>query len=764
MTLGILRIAAVLERHGYEVEMLDLSGIQNFEEAARDHALRSKSKIFGLTATTPQFPSAVSVAKKIRAVRPDAKLILGGPHITLVNAARKREQKFGIAGRAGRAFEKLTQNFDVLVAGDGEEAIFTAVDMDGPALVDADEPNSSLFLNNARLSALPLPARHLLDVDSYRYSIEGERALSLIAQLGCPFGCGFCGGRESPMLRRVRMRSVESIIQEMTHLYRVYGVRGFMFYDDELNVNPRVVELMRAIARTARDLRTEFRLRGFVKSELFTDEQAEAMYEAGFRWILVGFESGSPRILRNIQKKATVGDNTRCTEIARRHNLKIKALMSCGHPGESRDTVQETHDWLLEVKPADFDMTVITTYPGTPYYDQAVELDSRPDVWVYSINGDRLYSYELDYTQVADYYKGNPNSGYRSFVFTDYLNADEIVELRDFVEVDIRERLAIPYNSLSAAIRYEHSMGQSGRPLPPNILRTTSSTVRPAETEAVTVAAGGAGGCGEHSPLVMLRHFSHESRRINSADGKEAIQVLLLCGGRGARSAPFTEYYPKVMMPIGGAPVVVHLMRFYAGQGFSNFVLAAGHRKEVLHDYFDGRFPEWSVKIVDTGEETDTADRVRRCASYFGDTFLASYGDGLANIDLEGLLAFHRRSKALATITSVPLRSQYGTVLCGGDGQVKRFEEKPVLQGHWINAGFFAFEKKALDRWQGQNLEHEVLPSLAEKGMLFSYRHEGLWRTMDTDRDQHELEQSVKRGTPWWIPDERRQVAVLGRR
>ena len=125
------------------------------------------------------------------------------------------------------------------------------------------------------------------------------------------------------------------MIAEIHHLYTTYGVTGFMFYDDELNVNKRlIVEMMNAIADLQGKLGVEFRLRGFIKSQLFTEEQAEAMYRAGFRWILVGFESGSPRILRNINKRATREENTRCMEIATKHNLKVKALMSMGHPGE----------------------------------------------------------------------------------------------------------------------------------------------------------------------------------------------------------------------------------------------------------------------------------------------------------------------------------------------------------------------------------------------------------------------------------------------
>ena len=473
MTLGILRVAAVLEQSGVPVEVIDLSGVQNYTEAIEFHANRTQARIFGMTSTTPQMPAATLIAESLRKVRPAARLILGGPHPTLVNAAYKKEAAAGRAGRATTAFKKLCDLYDVVVAGDGEKAIFPAIAPDAPPLIDADDPKSTLFLNNERLNELPFPARHLVDVDSYHYFIDGERAMSLIAQLGCPFSCGFCGGRESPTLRRVRTRTTDNVVREIRQMHQAYKTRGFMLYDDELNVNPQMVDLMNSIGRLQDELRVEFRLRGFIKSQLFTDEQAEAMRNAGFRWILTGFESGSPRILQNINKRATREENTRCVEIARRHGLKVKALMSIGHPGESPRTVRETEDWLREVKPDDFDVTIITTYPGTPYYDQAVRHPADQDVWVYTYKetGDRLYSYEVDYMRVADYYKGDPDGGYKSFVYTDALSAEALVAARDQMERDVRKALNIPFNPAGSVTRFEHSMGQFG--LPPTILRSS---------------------------------------------------------------------------------------------------------------------------------------------------------------------------------------------------------------------------------------------------------------------------------------------------
>lgn len=468
MSLGILKVAAVLEQEGVTVELLDLSGVTNYEEALAAHVHQSRVECFGMTATTPQMPAATTIQATIRRLRPSARIILGGPHVTLVHAAARQERKRSVLGRASRAVKQLAAMFDVLVTGDGEIAIFEALKPSPPRIVDGDDSKSQYFLNDASLEQLPFPSRHLVDVSTYHYSIDGTRALSMIAQLGCPFGCGFCGGRMSPFLRRVRTRSSEHIVREMVHLYRTYGVKGFMLYDDELNVNPKITSLMSLIANTQQQLGVEFRLRGFIKAELFTDEQAAAMYEAGFRWILVGFESGHPRILENIQKQASRDNNSRCMEIARKHGLKVKALMSLGHPGESEETIRATRDWLVDVRPDDFDATVITTYPGTPYFDEAVE--TSPGIWTYtcSKSQDRLHSVEVDYRYVAEYYKGAPGN-YTAFVYTDHLTSEHLVRLRDALEADVRAALSLSFNPADPGLRYEHSMGQST--LPSTILR-----------------------------------------------------------------------------------------------------------------------------------------------------------------------------------------------------------------------------------------------------------------------------------------------------
>jgi radical SAM superfamily enzyme YgiQ (UPF0313 family) len=166
-------------------------------------------------------------------------------------------------------------------------------------------------------------------------------------------------------------------------------------------------------------------------------------------------------------------------EIARRHGLKVKALMSMGHPGESPTTIAETRDWLLEVQPDDFDLTIITTYPGTPYFDEATE--TAPGVWTYVApgTGDRLHSREVNFHEVAEYYKGAPGE-YSAYVFTDFIDATTLVTLRDRMELEVREKLAIPFNAGVAAQRYEHSMGQTA--IPSSILRSWEAR-RPAAAD-----------------------------------------------------------------------------------------------------------------------------------------------------------------------------------------------------------------------------------------------------------------------------------------
>lgn len=469
MHIGILKVAAELETRGYIINFLDLSGVDNYEKVLQTYInLYPDVKIFGLTATTPQIPFAFKVCNVIKKYQPTAKFILGGTHASLMHSAKKKEDKQGIPSRATKDINILLKHFDVIVAGDGEKAIFKALSIDR-GIIDADQPKGDLFLTSKELTNSPFPARHLVDVDSYHYSIEGAKAISIICQLGCPFHCTFCGGRNSPFLRRVRTRTPDSVVEEVRHLYDTYGFTGYMFYDDELNVNKEWEILLQKLIQVQKDVNEQFMFRGFVKAELFTQKQADLMYEAGFRWLLTGFESGDERILTNIKKNADVAANTRCAQYAKNAGLKVKALMSIGHAGESKETIKNTKNWLLEVKPEDFDCTIITTYPGSPYFDEAVYNNGKY-VYTQPITKDKLYQKDLDYLSEPDYYKGDPSGGYKAYVWTDHISSKGLVRERDQLENDVRKTLNISFNPTGSSVKFEHSMGQGQ--IPKSILKT----------------------------------------------------------------------------------------------------------------------------------------------------------------------------------------------------------------------------------------------------------------------------------------------------
>lgn len=455
-SLGILRVAAALEDLGMQPALADLSGIVAYEDALADLVPPDVTHV-GITATTPQLCAAVRIARRLRETRPDLKLILGGPHVTMLSAASKREPVLQI-GRATRRLNEIAPLFDVMVAGNGELAILVALHSRCPPFLDADDPGGPFWLRPEDMARWP--ARHLLDLDSYEAVIRGAKATSIVAQLGCPFGCGFCSGRASPTFRRVRTRAVHGVLDEVAHLYDRYGYTGFMFQDDELNVSGDMVGLMNGLTDLQASRGVRFQLRGFLKSQLFDDAQAEALARAGFYELLIGFEAASDRILTNINKRATLEDNTRCFEIANRHGLGIKALMSVGHPGETPETIGAVRDWLLAMRPQQFDVTIITVYPGSPYYDEARPIGG--DAWCYTQpkTGDRLYQKDIDPRDDAPYYKGIPGQ-YRSFVWTDAVSPDELVHLRDNVETDVRAALGLPYYQARQAQLYEHSMGQN---------------------------------------------------------------------------------------------------------------------------------------------------------------------------------------------------------------------------------------------------------------------------------------------------------------
>jgi glucose-1-phosphate cytidylyltransferase len=252
------------------------------------------------------------------------------------------------------------------------------------------------------------------------------------------------------------------------------------------------------------------------------------------------------------------------------------------------------------------------------------------------------------------------------------------------------------------------------------------------------------------------------------------MKVIILAGGFGTRLSEYTESIPKPMVTVGGRPILWHVMRRYAKYGFTNFYLALGYKAEVIKEYFlhyrslNSDFTvdlgtgavqshqtdavNWNVTLVHTGEDSMTGGRVKRLQSFVGnEPFLLTYGDGVADINIEELVKFHKSHGKMVTVSAVHPGARFGE-LGIDEGKVFSFKEKPQMSEGWINGGFFVIEPEFFDFIDGDNtiLEREPLEKVAAIGELMAYRHDGFWQCMDTKRDRDNLEELWLSGnTPW---------------
>jgi glucose-1-phosphate cytidylyltransferase len=254
------------------------------------------------------------------------------------------------------------------------------------------------------------------------------------------------------------------------------------------------------------------------------------------------------------------------------------------------------------------------------------------------------------------------------------------------------------------------------------------------------------------------------------------MKVAILAGGAGSRLAEETEVKPKAMIEIGGRPILWYIMRHYAHYGFTDFVMALGYKGELIKKYMvdycslnsnltvnlqtgevrmnGGYRPNWTVDLVDTGIPTMTGGRIKRLAPYLGnETFMLTWCDGVSDVNLHELLAFHRSHGKLVTLTAVRPPARYGHLVFDGD-RVAEFTEKPQIGEGWINGAFFVLEPGALEYIQGDQTvwEREPLESLARDGQLMAYRHDSFWQCMDTLREKYILETLWESGNaPWKV-------------
>jgi len=257
----------------------------------------------------------------------------------------------------------------------------------------------------------------------------------------------------------------------------------------------------------------------------------------------------------------------------------------------------------------------------------------------------------------------------------------------------------------------------------------------------------------------------------------EKMQAVILCGGLGMRMREETEFRPKPMVSIGGRPILWHIMSHYRFHGVREFILCLGYKGDIIRDYFlnfrnynadikidlsDGTTSllsdhqvDWHITLAETGDQTMTGARLRKALKYIcGDRFFATYGDGVSNVDLKALLAFHYAEGKKSTVTAVRPPSRFGELLLDGN-LATSFAEKPQTGSGWINGGYFVFETGAFRDFpqdDGLVLESTIVRSLAAQGELSVYRHSGFWQCMDTYREMQLLDQMWTSGkAPWKV-------------
>lgn len=234
------------------------------------------------------------------------------------------------------------------------------------------------------------------------------------------------------------------------------------------------------------------------------------------------------------------------------------------------------------------------------------------------------------------------------------------------------------------------------------------------------------------------------------------MKVVILAGGLGTRIYPFTKTIPKPLIKINSIPILEHIINYYVSYGFKNFVIATGYKKQKIEKHFKNKikFKHLFINCVFTGKNTLTGGRLLLLKKYLKETFLMTYGDGLANVDLNKLIRFHKKKGGLATLTAVRPPARFGEVLLNKSGAVKNFKEKAQTSFGRINGGFFVMEPEILNYIKNLNtsLERKPLETLAAKKKLFAFRHNGFWQCMDTIRDKTHIEEEIKLNNgvyPW---------------
>lgn len=388
--LGLLYLATYISEHekslGSHVRVVDLAGIApNLwkDELCKCALTMYDVDLIGVTATTPQFTSAVKLKGLCKRLFPHVPVVIGGAHATVDTDS--------------------CMMFNHVVVGEGEAALRDWRSWKTKVVRYGTLPD---------VDSIPYPDRDFIDVASYHYYVGETAATTVMTSRGCPYDCAFCC---HPWGRKVRMHSPHYVAGEVAYLKQKYGYNAFMFFDD-IFVLPR--KRIREMTRLLKDLDVIYRC--FVRSDVVDDELMSMLHNSGCVEIGFGAESGSQAILDAVGKHNSVGKNTELVELARRHGIRTKAFMIVGLPGETHKTCKETYDWLNNVHPDSWDVSIYTPYKGsniTKYpeqYDIYIDHQAFKDAW----------------------YKGTPGK-YHCCVSTDALSSSDIIEWREKIEQEL---------------------------------------------------------------------------------------------------------------------------------------------------------------------------------------------------------------------------------------------------------------------------------------------------------------------------------------
>jgi len=404
--IGLVRVATKLKNEGHEVSLFDFAG-------KNSNAIKFIAKdfdVYGFSSTSPQMPYTMKLFNNLKRANKKAKTIIGGPHTSSLYNQRDDPNA------------KELEVFDTIWVGEAENkelSEFLYMNM-----FKLKWHKSELVRN---LDSVPIPDRSFIDMSSYNYNLFDKKTTSIQSQRGCPNKCSFCCGRDVEMYNKVRQHSPERVIKELDELNKNYGIDSFMWYDDEVNVNQsRLEELCNRLSKKP------YQHRGFVTSDMIVryPESVGLLKKAGFVKLCAGVESGSDRILSLIKKRATSEMNYEARRLIREAGIHYEAFTMIGFPTETKKDVNKTIEWIKKAQPDDFDIGILTPYPGSKIYDEAVRSDKFKN---YNFEWKGLYFNKPDYSKEESFYKGK-NAQSAAFTRTDTMPEKYIHKMRDKIE------------------------------------------------------------------------------------------------------------------------------------------------------------------------------------------------------------------------------------------------------------------------------------------------------------------------------------------